>query len=324
MLSVVVPIYNVENYLKKCVESLVAQTYKIDEIILVDDGSTDKSGKIADQYAERYEQIRVIHKKNGGLADARNAGIDAATGEYIAFVDSDDYIECSMYEELLGIMTSKQADIIKGGVWCEKENGERYAPYPSGIEKLWDTKGALIELNSYRYFNMSFCDGVFKRSLFEDDGTGRGQLRFPFGKLCEDYYLMHQVIARANSIAYSSKPYYHYIQRDNSISRNKKVNMAPMDASVKQLEFFQKNYPDLVYVAETACAFSYMGIYTAHIRQGVPCQKELIKTLKKVSRKYLSSVLRNKHIPKLKKIQAVVFCVSLPIYRQVISRTEHR
>lgn len=99
-LTVVVPVYNVEKYLGKCIDSILDQTLAVDEIILVDDGSKDKSGEIADEYAARYENIKVIHQKNGGLSAARNTGIDAATKEYIAFVDSDDYIDSAMYERL--------------------------------------------------------------------------------------------------------------------------------------------------------------------------------------------------------------------------------
>ena len=101
MLSIIVPVYNVEKYIGKCIESIVNQTYKDLEIILVDDGSTDNSGKICDEWARKDKRIKVIHKKNGGLSDARNAGLDICTGDYIGFVDSDDYIELNMYEDLL-------------------------------------------------------------------------------------------------------------------------------------------------------------------------------------------------------------------------------
>ena len=110
-LTVVVPVYNVEKYLRKCVDSILSQTLTVDEIILVDDGSKDKSGEIADEYAAKYENIKVIHQKNGGLSAARNTGIDAATKKYIAFVDSDDYIDPTMYETLMGRLRSDSADI---------------------------------------------------------------------------------------------------------------------------------------------------------------------------------------------------------------------
>ncbi len=323
-LSLVVPIYNVSSYLRRCLDSIMCQTLPFDEIILVDDGSTDNSGEIADEYASAYHTVRVIHQENAGLSAARNAGIDAAQGKYIAFVDSDDYIDHEMNEQLFALLQTCDANMVKGGVWYEQENGEKYTPYPENQERIWSTEEALIELNSYRYFNMSAWGGIFERQLFEDDGSGRGALRFPVGKLCEDYYLMHRIIARADKVAYTSKPFYHYIQRSNSISRNKKVNMAPMDASLAQLSFFKSNFPNLVYVAETAVAFSHMGIYSAHLRQGIICPKDLLAHLRSICRKYLSSVLRNSHIPGIKKFQALAFCYALPIYTLIIKRTIHR
>lgn len=110
-LTVVIPVYNVEKYLSKCIESILNQTLPVDEIILVDDGSKDRSGEIADEYAAKYNNIKVIHQENGGLSAARNTGIDAATKEYIAFVDSDDYIDSIMYERLMSQLQQDGADI---------------------------------------------------------------------------------------------------------------------------------------------------------------------------------------------------------------------
>ena len=323
-LSVVVPVYNVEKYLNKCVDSILNQTLPVAEIILVDDGSKDASGKIADEYARKYAQIRVIHQKNGGSSAARNSGIDAASKPYITFVDSDDYIEPTMYERLMTLLQDNEADISIGGVWYEQETGEKYAPYAANIEKVWNKKESLIELNSYQYFNMSFCDAIFKRSLFESSAYGEETLRFPVGKLCEDFYLMHKIVARAEKIVYTSTPFYHYVQRENSNSRNVKVNLAPMDASVQQLAFYKKWFPDLSYVAETACFFAYASIYTTYCRNGQKCPADLVKKINPVCREYLFSVLKNAHIPKAKKAQAIVFCFAKPIYREIVSRKEHR
>ena len=323
-LTVVVPVYNVEKYLTKCVNSILSQTLPVDEIILVDDGSTDSSGGIADELAEKNELIKVIHQKNGGLAAARNSGIDAATKQYIAFVDSDDYIDPHMYEVLMQKLNQDDADMSICGVWYEQENGERYNPYPEDVEKLWNKKQALIELNSYQYFNMSFCDIVFKRELFEESAYGENQLRFPVGKISEDFYLMHRVVARANKITYTSKPFYHYVQRGNSISRNKKIQTAQMDASDRQLEFFKKWFPDLTFVGETACFFAYVSVYSAYCRTRRKCPDKLTKNIDKVCHRYLKSVLKNPYIPRAKKAQALAYCFSKPLYRAVISRSTHR
>lgn len=323
-LTVVVPVYNVEKYLSKCIDSILKQTFKVSEIILVDDGSTDRSGQIADEYASKYNNIRVIHQVNGGLADARNTGIDAATKEYIAFVDSDDYIDPTMYMELMKNLKGENADLSIGGVWTEFENGDGYSPYAPNIRKIWSKREGLIQLNSFKYFNMSFCDAIFKRNLFEMSGYGEGKLRFPKGKLCEDFYLMHKIVARTEKIVYTSTPFYHYLQRENSISRNKKVNIAPMDASLKQLDFYREWFPDLAYIAETAAFFAHASIYTSYCRNGQPCPTSLMKEINPICISYLGSVLRNSYIPKLKKIQAVMFCFAKPIYRAVVKRRIHR
>lgn len=323
-LTVVVPVYNVEKYLRKCIDSILGQTLTVDEIILVDDGSKDKSGEIAEEYAIKHRNIKVIHQKNGGLSVARNTGIDAATKEYIAFVDSDDYIDLTMYETLMSRLQNDGADISIGGVWYEQENGAKYSPYAPNITKVWNKTESLIELNSYRYFNMSFCDAIFKRSLFETEAYGEGQLRFPVGKLCEDFYLMHKIIARAERIVYTSIPLYHYIQRNNSISRNNEVNLAPMDASLAQLEFYRKWFSELEYIAETATFFAYASIYTTYCRSAQKCPEDLQRMIDPICRKYLGSVLKNSYIPKVKKVQALMFCYAKPAYKAIVSRREHR
>lgn len=323
-LTVVVPVYNVENYLNKCLESIVSQTRHVDEIIIVDDGSTDGSGAIADAYAANYTNIKVIHQKNGGLSAARNTGIDRAQSDYITFVDSDDYIDRNMYEKLMENMLKEGADISIGGVWREDGGGLKNSVYPEGIFKVWGKTDALIQLNSYNYFNMSFCDKIFKRSLFEGGGRTSDKLRFPVGKICEDYYLMHQVIARAETIVYTSQPFYHYVQRNGSISRNKKVSMAQIGASMSQLDFYNKWFPDLSYIAETACCFSNISVYSTYVRQGIKCPSKTLNELRYAARRFLKSVLKNSYIPKIKKVQAVMFCYCTPLYKWVIARTKHR
>lgn len=323
-LTVVVPVYNVEKYLEKCVKSILAETLPVKEIILVDDGSTDQSGKIADELAVQHNEIKVIHQKNGGLAAARNSGIDAATQDYIAFVDSDDYIDPHMYEVLMNRLLKDNADMSICGVWYEQEDGGKYTPYPDHVMKIWNKKQALIELNSYQYFNMSFCDIIFKRKLFEETAYGEGTLRFPVGKISEDFYLMHKVVARTNRVTYTSEPFYHYVQRGNSISRNKKIYTAPMDASIQQLKFFKKWFPDIAFVGETACFFAHVSIYTAYCRTGQKCPDKLIRRIDQVCHRYLKNVLKSPYIPKAKKAQALVYCYAKPLYRAIISRSAHR
>ena len=317
-ISVIVPVYNTAEYLPKCLNSILRQSYMPLEMILVDDGSTDGSGMICDEYASNYpEMIRVIHQNNQGSAAARNVGINLSRGEYLSFIDSDDYIEPDMFERLIDILLNNHADMAVGEMLVEKVDGKSYCRVSGDILFCWSTEEALLQLCSYRYLHVSFCPALFKKHII-------GELRFPEGKRCEDYYLLYQVVAACKKIAYCSTPFYHYVQRGQSNSRTQDITLAPIDASFKQLEFITNNFPKLIFAAETDCLFAHIGIYTAYIRFGVPCPEELLKHLQYVCKRYLRSLKQNMQIPLIKKLQAVMFCYLPQMYKFVIKRTEHR
>ena len=316
-ISVIVPVYNTVDGLRRCVDSLLAQTLRPIEIILVDDGSTDGSEAICEEYAARYPQfVRVIHQSNGGASSARNRGIEAARGEIFSFIDSDDYIDADMLETLSALMERQDADMAACEMALEKPDGS-YCRVKEDVSFCWDTRQALVELNSYRYLHASFCNALFKKRAI-------GSLRFREGTRCEDYDLLYQVVAQCDRVAYCSRALYHYVQRPNSNSRTADICLAPMEISLRQLAFFREDFPDIVYAAETDCAFSHMGIYTAYIRNGAACPRELLIKLKKEAKRHLSALLKNDRIPLIKKIQAITFCYMTPLYKAVIGRTEHR
>ncbi len=317
-LSVVVPVFNVEAYLERCVESIANQSYPIENIILVDDGSTDNSGKIADCFAEKYDNVIVVHQKNGGLSAARNTGLTLVKTEYVTFVDSDDYIDKDMYKILMEQMDTCRADVSIGGVWYEKENGEKSSPYRLGIKKVFSKHDALKELNSYRYFNMSFCNKIFKTSLFNTSGYGEEELRFPDGKVSEDQYVMHKILARAEVIAYTSQPLYHYIQRMGSISRNTKINLEVLNAATAQMEFYQKWFPEIAYIAESACVFHYIAVCAGHIKRRQDIPKYIYVDTQKLIKTYWKSIGKNDVVPLKKKLQAFVFKTSFAIYKLIV------
>lgn len=317
-ISVIVPVYNSGRYLEKCVDSILSQTYAEYETILINDGSTDDSGSICDRYARLYpDRIRTIHQTNRGAAAARNAGISAASGDYLAFIDSDDYIEPDMLSHSMDLIRKYGADMSAVEKWVEYEDGTRYCREMSDIEACWSAREALIWINSYRYLYTGFNTLVISRAAL-------GDLRFPEGKRSEDYALQYRVIARCSRIVYSSKRLYHYVQTDESCSRTKNICLAPMDISMEQLAFFQQNYPDIVFAAETSCAFEHMGIWTAYLRSGTACPRELKRRLSGVVNRYLRSVLHNRYIPGIKKMQALAFCCAPPVYKWIIIRKEHR
>lgn len=317
-LTVVVPIYNVENYLKKCVDSIISQTYADFEIILVDDGSTDKSGAIADEYAANHSNIKTIHQKNQGLSGARNTGINHCKTELIAFVDSDDYIESNMYQSLVKRLDENGADISIGGVYREKISGEKKSLYQPNTEKAFSKKEALVELNSLKYFNMSVCNVVFKTELFNREEYGESGVRFPLGKKSEDEYTVHKLYARANKVAYISTPYYHYLIRPGSITSSTNINVEQIDAAESRVKFYEKWFPEISYSAKSECIFSCMAVMNGFITRNADCPEELKKKMGRIVRMYYFDVMRNKHIRVLKKVQLTVYTMMPCIYRCVI------
>ena len=201
-ISIVVPIYKVEKYIHKCIDSILAQTFTDFELILVDDGSPDNCGKICDEYAMKDSRIKVIHKKNGGLSDARNAGIDTAIGEYIGFVDSDDYIESDMYKDLYEVIINNDADISITGIKEVNEEGRV-------IYKYLPEKIDFSELLKQAYA----CNKLFKRNLFLENN-----LYFQNNRHYEDIELIPKLIAKSNKIVGVNKLAYNYLKRGNSIT----------------------------------------------------------------------------------------------------------
>lgn len=242
-ISIIVPIYNVEKYLNRCIESIINQTYKNLEIILVDDGSPDNCPQICDEYAKQDHRIKVIHKKNGGLSSARNAGMNIATGEYIGFVDSDDYIDVHMYEVLLNACLSQDCKLSI----CKIQHftGDRYSDEIkicdtynsiSNEEALWRLQGEDGEL---------FCvawNKLYHKDLFYE-------LRYPEGKINEDEFVTYKAIHQAgNVVVCESVLYFYYQDNNSSITKNKKYFTYEdvFDAFNEREEYFKAaGYPKL-------------------------------------------------------------------------------
>ncbi len=210
MISVVVPVYNVENYIAKCVESIMAQTYRDIEIILVDDGSTDASGKICDKYAQMDERIRVIHKKNGGLSDARNVALDVARGQQITFIDGDDYIHPQMLELLWETLNRQNADIVSCRFrMVSEEEKVSYEELPGDIKtQVYNRDEAISNLDE---IYVIACCKLYRAELF-------GELRYPRGKYHEDEYMIHKLLYASETIVSVDAQLYYYVQRSGSIT----------------------------------------------------------------------------------------------------------
>ena len=241
-ISVIVPVYKVEKYICRCVDSLLKQTYPDMEIILVDDGSPDKCGQLCDRYAEEYSHVRVIHKENGGLSSARNAGIAAATGAYIGFVDSDDSVEPEMYARLYEILVANGADIsICNCTYVDEETGtadEMMRQCSPLKDEVLDRVQALEKLNPAQdgySFYVTAWNKLYRRELFEE-------CLFREGWIHEDEFLVHHIFSRCNRVATLADSLYLYVQRKGSIT-NTGVNVKMLDgvyALYDRYSFFER------------------------------------------------------------------------------------
>ena len=208
--SIIVPIYKVEKYLEKCIDSILNQTYKNLEIILVDDGSPDKCPKICDDYAKKDERIKVIHKKNGGLSDARNFGIDIATGDYISFIDSDDFISKDYVEYLLNLIIKYDADISIILPLKFKDDNRIKIKQKSAKIKVYNAYKALEVMLYQKEFDNAAWGKLYSKKIIKG-------IKFPKGKLYEDIGTTYKYILKSNKVVYSNAIKYFYIKRNDSI-----------------------------------------------------------------------------------------------------------
>lgn len=213
LISVIIPIYKVEQYLQRCIDSVLMQSYENLEIILVDDGSPDGCGAICDKVAERDSRVRVIHKINGGLSDARNAGMQYATGEYFLFIDSDDYIDCDMIQYLYDCIMRSNADIALCGYDLFDENGKHISAVfqvENGYMELTGVEAAKRMMFFHEPQMVVAWNKLTKRGLWENKC-------FPVGKQHEDDFTSYQLLYEASKVIVTNRPYYHYFQRSDSI-----------------------------------------------------------------------------------------------------------
>ena len=211
LISVIVPVYKVEPYLRRCVDSILCQTYSNLEIFLVDDGSPDGCPAICDAYAEKDSRIRVIHKANGGLSDARNAALDVARGAYYAFVDSDDFISPDYIETLYETLRQFDADLSVVGMRRVFQDSMALEDTRKEARTCcYDTKAAVLQLLTWGDFSHEACGKLYKAELF-------GGIRFPAGELYEDLAIMYSVILRTQRVVYTDCPLYQYFIREGSI-----------------------------------------------------------------------------------------------------------
>lgn len=280
LISVIIPIYNVEQYLKRCVDSVLSQTYTNLEIWLVDDGSTDGCGGICDEYAEKDERIRVIHKENGGLSNARNTALDRMNGEYVTFVDSDDFIRNDMIEELLRILSEYDADMAICGFESGKNDffrNNRKSDYTINIWKD-DTKFDCLFDDKYRNFIACACGKLYKAFIFEG-------IRYPEGKIHEDEFTIHYIIEKCKKIVTVDGVLYYHFERQGSITKSNYSlrSLDAVEAMEDRYRFFEQNGNDRLTVL---CYKDYLRRVQFHYYSVRKYYPEQLDTLDYITEKY--------------------------------------
>lgn len=319
LISVIVPVYNVIDLLQRCVDSIRRQTYRNLEIILVDDGSTDRSGALAEKFALEDRRIRVFHKENGGSSSARNFGISKARGEFIGFVDSDDYIEPEMYERLLHVAVGENLLMVQTS---RDEIDEEGNVLPNVCEppkepELWESRYFMRELLLHKG-DCSFCTKLTHASLFREE-------RFPEGELNEDFYLLIRLLRKIQAVAVMPWQDYHVFYRYGSNTRTRNEDEFPqvftdiVRNADRVYEIVKKEYPDLLPEAMRFGLFQRLD-YMLHIpvslmnRENVfYCQvKEYLKNHKR-------DVRRSKYLTKKNKVYLLLLGTA-PKFVRIVHR----
>lgn len=308
IISIIVPVYNAEKYISRCLDSIIAQTFTDFELILVNDGSEDISGDICEIYADKDKRVKVIHKTNGGPGEARNYGLDIAKGKYIGFVDSDDIIDTTMYEKLLGAIIN-DVDEIKLSM-CGRfdlyENIKRQVFTLRNVEK-WSSEEAIKNLLTWKNIDSSPCDKLFHRSLFD-------AYRFPENTNVEDIYIMYKILSITRKIVHLGEPLYYYIHRPDSRSvqmfSSERLDILKVVTEIRK--FVSESYPTLIEEAEsfyyTNVMFLYKILSPKQVRSKYQSSYEEIYG---IIRKNTISIIRNKYINTRIKIKTVLIFLKL-------------
>lgn len=308
ILSIIVPVYNVEKYLARCLDSILAQTFTDFELIAVDDGSPDNCGNILDKYALKDERVKVIHKENGGLSSARNAGIDVAIGEYICFVDSDDYVSNVFVDRLYTLIKENDADISQ---CCFKQTSNDTEVSSNGLEIDTYTNVEMIK----NLYNQSYVTSVvawnkmYKKKIFAD-------VRFPHGKIHEDEGTTYKLFYNAAKVVTTTEDLYFYYMADNSITRSgfslKKLDY--LDVLKERMEFYKANNLEQFYKLDVLRFITSSCIFSGQVDE-----KGIKKELKRECRKkYYKEVLFEEYTLK-QKIKCFLYMIH-PIFMDIIHK----
>jgi glycosyltransferase involved in cell wall biosynthesis len=329
-ISIIVPVYNVEEYLPRCIDSILNQTFPDFELILVNDGSPGNCGKICDDFAKRDNRIKVIHKKNGGAASARNAGINHAKGRYIAFVDGDDYIHYKMFDLLYSTMKECSSDLVA----C---NFVKVTNYNSKLEET-----AIHNFHEENYSNLEALEQLFimknkehfsnagnnliwvlpvnklyKRELFEKN-------RFEEGKICEDEFITHKLLYDCKKITYIPVTLYYYFQRSNSVMNSPYSirRLDKVDALYDRVIFFKKQR--LYHLCNLAIK-SYIDAFFWNYFKAeleISNNRETLTKLKQQIKSLLIYIINNSNLKLKLKLSIIIFVFNTNVYKSLFQKNQ--
>lgn len=312
LISIIVPVYNVKSFITVCIESIACQTYRNLEIILIDDGSTDNSGDICDEYALKDSRIKVIHKKNGGLSDARNVGIDLAQGDYIAFIDSDDFIYPEYFEYLYEMISKNNADMSSCQPVLVDENGNTMSTPIAGkdyIKIITGQENCMEEYVIGNKINTTAWGNLYKTSLFKESG-----IRYPFGKYHEDVFTTYRIIDLCEKIVIGNRKLYAYRQRGGSIINSgfSEKHLDGIYGSIQRFEFISSKYPRLKQASSAGlvCSANMCLLRIAHSNAPIKKYRNLLKP---IFRKYSYNFIITPNVSFMSKCTAFVASINLKL-----------
>ncbi len=307
LISVIVPVYNVEKYLSNCLDSIINQTYKNLEIILIDDGSTDKSSNICDKYAKKDRRIKVIHKENGGLSDARNKGLDIASGKFISFVDSDDYINIHMIEDLYNAITINNTKIAMCKIKITKKTDENIKIKHMKLNNIILTDNEIYDrlYNGSQAEMTTACNKLYKKNIFNN-------IRYPIGESNEDDAILHLILDKTKKISYIDNTYYYYYQRNESImhKKNPKAKKS-VEHFITRGEYFLNKGMKKYYELNCYLICHYLARYHKDINEK-SCYKKYIK-------KYSTIALQSKYCSLFKKCIIITIKINPNILKLLLT-----
>lgn len=311
--TIVIPVYNVENYMDKCIQSVLSQTLREIEVILVDDGSTDSSGKKCDQYIEIDDRIRVIHQKNQGLSAARNTGIDAAASKYIGFVDSDDYIKETMFEVLYNSIVKFDADVAICGMYdCYADRISSAYKYTEG-QLVTDGKDAIKYAMEGSYTGLCAVTKLYKKDNLMKN-------YFKVGKTFEDAHFTIPYLCDVKKTVFELEPQYYYVHREDSITTKpfQKSDLSIIEAYTNNRNIINDKFPSLKECADFRYYWSHFYVLDKIMKSNTENVDKIKEKIITELKKNYMNIIKNSYIGKGRKIAMTGLMLDENIYKALM------